>query len=286
MDADIHTLYESDFYRIMDFRCRCNDCRTSKPEYNATFCISFVRKGNFLFNVFRRSLDSYTGCVLVTKPNYERTVTHTHDVPDECTIFEFKNDFFAALLQHYGAIPFFQDNDWHSTLIKTSAEMEFLHFHIIKLVLTRSGSKLQIDNGVIEVIEKVLSNITDYKPDHTINPRLKKNHLNTLERAKEYMANHFTEDISLLQIATHCYVSPFHFSRLFKTFTAVSPHQYLLTLRLKNAELLLRNTAQPMADIAFTSGFNSVEHFTAAFKQKYKSPPATYRQQVETPSLK
>jgi AraC family transcriptional regulator len=286
MDADIYTIYESDFYRIMDFRCRCTDCRTSKPEYNAIFCISFVRKGNFLFNVFRRSLDSYTGCVLVTKPNYERTVTHTHDVPDECTIFEFKNDFFAALLEHYGAIPFFQDNDWHSTLIKTNAEMEFLHFHIIKLVLTRSGSKLQIDNGVIEVIEKVLSNITDYKPDHKINPRLKKNHLITLERAKEYMANHFTEDISLLQIATHCFVSPFHFSRLFKTFTSVSPHQYLLTLRLKNAELLLRNTAQPMADIAFTSGFNSVEHFTAAFKQKYSCPPATYRQQVETTSLK
>jgi AraC-like DNA-binding protein len=286
MDADIHTLYESDFYRIMDFRCRCTDCRTSKPEYNATFCISFVRKGNFLFNVFRRSLDSYTGCVLVTKPNYERTVTHTHDVPDECTIFEFKKDFFDSLLEHYGGIPFFQDNDWHSTLIKTSAETEFLHFHIVKLVLTRSGSKLQIDNAVIEVIEKVLSNITDYKPDLKINPRLKKNHLITLERAKEYMADHFTEDISLLQIATHCYVSPFHFSRLFKTFTSVSPHQYLLTLRLKNAELLLRNTTQPMADVAFTSGFNSVEHFTAAFKQKYNCPPATYRQQVEAPTLK
>ncbi|AEW03500.1 AraC family transcriptional regulator [Niastella koreensis] len=286
MDADIHTLYESDFYRIMDFRCRCTDCRTSKPEYNATFCISFVRKGNFLFNVFRRSLDSYTGCVLVTKPNYERTVTHTHDVPDECTIFEFKKDFFGSLLEHYGGIPFFQDNDWHSTLIKTSAETEFLHFHIVKLVLTRSGSKLQIDNAVIEVIEKVLSNITDYKPDLKINPRLKKNHLITLERAKEYMADHFTEDISLLQIATHCYVSPFHFSRLFKTFTSASPHQYLLTLRLKNAELLLRNTTQPMADVAFTSGFNSVEHFTAAFKQKYNCPPATYRQQVEAPTLK
>jgi AraC family transcriptional regulator len=284
MDADIHTLYESDFYRIMDFRCRCVDCRTSKPEYNTAFCISFVRKGNFLFNVFRRSLDSYSGCVLVTKPNYERTVTHTHEVPDECTIFEFKNDFFAALLEHYGGIPFFQDNDWHSTLIKTSAEIEFLHFHIIKLVLTRSGSKLQVDNEVIEVIEKVLSSITDYKPDCKINTRLKKNHLITLERAKEYMANHFTEDISLLQIATHCYVSPFHFSRLFKTFTSVSPHQYLLTLRLKNAELLLRNTSQPMADIAFSSGFNSVEHFTAAFKQKYNCPPATYRQQVETAS--
>jgi AraC family transcriptional regulator len=281
MDADIHTLYESDFYRIMDFKCRCTDCRTSKPEYSTAFCISFVRKGNFLFNVFRRSFDSYNGCVLVTKPGYERTVTHTHTIPDECTIFEFKTDFFAALLEHYGGIPFFNDNDWHSTLIKTSAETEFLHFQIIKLVLTRAGSKLQLDNLVMEVIKKVLGNITDYKPDERINTRLKQNHLVTIERAKEYLTDHFTDDISLMQIAAYCYVSPFHFSRLFKTFTAETPHQYLLTLRLKQAELLLRNTTQPVADIAFSSGFNSVEHFTAAFKQKYKCPPAAYRQQNE-----
>ncbi len=83
MDAVIHTLYTSDFYQILDFKCRCVDCRTSKPELANTFCISFVRKGNFLFNVFRRVLDSYNGTVLVTKPGYEHTVTHTHTVPDQ-----------------------------------------------------------------------------------------------------------------------------------------------------------------------------------------------------------
>jgi AraC family transcriptional regulator len=285
MEADIHTLYESDFYRVMDFRCRCVDCRTSKPEYSTIFCISFVRKGNFLFNVFRRSLDSYNGCVLVTKPGYERTVTHTHTVPDECTIFEFKQDFFTRLLEHYGKIPFFTDNDWHSTLIKTNAETEFLHFHLIKLILTGTSSKLQIDNLVMEVIEKVLANITDYKPDHRINARLKQNHLITIERAKEYLSDHFTDDVSLMQLAEYCFVSPFHFSRLFKTFTSESPHQFLLTLRLKNAELLLRNTSQPVADIAFSSGFNSVEHFTAAFKLKYKCPPGGYRQEKQTKPL-
>jgi len=277
MEADIHTLYESDFYRIMDFRCRCTDCRTSKPEYSYAFCISFVRKGNFLFNVFRRSFDSYNGCVLVTKPDYERTVTHTHTIPDECTIFEFKTDFFRELLEHYGGLPFFRDNDWHSTLVKTTAETEFLHFQIIKLILTRSGSKLYIDNLVIEMIQKVLGNITDYKPDDRINMRLKQNHLVTIERAKEYITQHFTDDISLMQIAEYCYVSPFHFSRLFKTFTSESPHKFLLNIRLKNAEMLLRNTAQPVADIAFSSGFNSIEHFSAAFKQKYKCAPAAYR---------
>ncbi|MEI9809128.1 MAG: hypothetical protein WDO16_15405 [Bacteroidota bacterium] len=170
MDADIKTLYESDFYRVTDFRCRCTECVTSKPEYSNSFCISFVRKGNFLFNVFRHSFDSYNGCVLITKPGYERTVTHTHTVPDECTILDFKPDFYAALLEQYGQLDFFRNNDLHSTLVKTNAETEFLHYYILQRILTRSAVKLETDNMVIQVIEKVLGSITDYKRTKRLMP--------------------------------------------------------------------------------------------------------------------
>jgi AraC-like DNA-binding protein len=282
MEALLTTLYESSFYQITDFRCRCTDCNTSKPEYSQAFAISFVRKGNFLFNVFRHSLDSYNGCVLITKPGYERTVTHTHTVPDECTIFSFKDDFYKELLEQYGGMKFFRDNDLHSTLVKTKPETEFLHFHILQLILSKSGSRLEIDNRVMEVIEKILTNITDYTPDHRINMRLKKNHLLTIERAKEYITEYFTEDISLQDIAAYCYVSPFHFSRIFKTFTSYAPHQFLLLIRLQHAEMLLRDTSLPVADIAFSSGFNSIEHFSAAFRQQYKFSPMNFRNTVVT----
>jgi AraC family transcriptional regulator len=281
MEADIHTLYSSDFYRILDFKCRCVSCKTSNPEYGESFCISFVRKGNFLFNVFRHSLDSYTGTLLITKPGYERTVTHVHTVPDECTIFEFKTDFYHHALEQYGNLKFFSDNDLHSTLIKTTTETEFLHAYILRMVLSKTGSKLEIDQGVMEIIEHVLARNPDYRPDTKINSRLKKNHLITIERAKEYLSLNFTNDVSLMEVAAYCNVSPFHFSRIFKTFTLNSPHQYLLALRLKNAELLLRNSSTPVADIAFASGFSSIEHFTAAFKKKYQSPPAKFRAQKE-----
>lgn len=277
MDADIHTLYESDFYRVLDFKCRCTECTTSKPEYSQSFCISFVRKGNFLFNVFRYSFDSYTGCVLITKPGYERTVTHTHAIPDECTIFDFKPAFFEELKQLYKSVGFLYDHDLHSTLLKTNAETEFLHYQILQLIFNKSGSKLQIDNLVMEIVDHVFHHITEYEPNLAINERLKKNHLLTIERAKDYITKHFTNDISLTEIADYCHVSPFHFSRIFKTFTSISPHQFLLSIRLKNSELLLKETVLPVADVAFCSGFNSIEHFTNAFRQKYKSPPAKFR---------
>ncbi|MEQ1675814.1 MAG: AraC family transcriptional regulator [Chitinophagaceae bacterium] len=277
MQADIHTLYESDFYRILDFRCRCNDCRTSKPEYSQSFAISFVRKGNFLFNVFRHSLDSYTGCVLITKPGYEHTVTHVHTVPDECTIFEFKESFYRELQQQYGSATLFTDNDIHSTLVRSSAELEFYHFYLMQLVSHRGLHKLQADNLVMEMTATVLAGVTDYIPDEKINAQLKKNHLITIEKAKQYMTENFIQDISLMEMATHCHVSPFHFSRLFKTFTSSSPHQFLQAIRLQHAVLLLRNTSMPVADVAFSSGFNSIEYFTAAFRHRYKCPPSKYR---------
>jgi AraC-like DNA-binding protein len=280
MQADIHTLYESDFYRILDFRCRCTDCNTSKPEYSSSFAISFVRRGNFVFNVFRNSLDSYTGCVLITKPGYEHTVTHVHTVPDECTIFEFKQDFYQELQHRYSKAKLFIDQDLHSTLVRTGAELEFYHFYILQLIQRKGAQKLQADQLVMEMTTRVLRQATDYQPDEKINARLKKNHLVTIERAKEYLTMHFTEDISLMEMAKYCHVSPFHFSRLFRTFTASSPHQFLQAIRLQHAEMLLRNTGMPVADVAFSSGFNSIEYFAAAFRHCYKCPPSKFRSAI------
>jgi AraC-like DNA-binding protein len=144
-------------------------------------------------------------------------------------------------------------------------------------LLGRPGSRLELDQLVMAMVHKILGTVTEYEPDGKISAQLKKNHLITIERAKEYIARNFARDISLMEIAAYCYVSPFHFSRIFKTFTSYSPHKYLAAIRLQHAAQLLRSTALPVADIGFSSGFNSVEHFTAAFHQRYKCPPSRLR---------
>lgn len=283
MQADIHTLFESDFYRILDFHCHCKDHGTSPVEHSKTFSISYVRKGNFLFNVFRNSLDSFTGCILVSKPDYERTVSHVHTTPDECTIIDFKDEFyFEWIIPYYNRTGFFSNNDLHSTLVRTDTILEFLHFMMMQSLKKPSVSKLQIDHYVIEILENTLGRITDYHPEKKLHSSLKRNHLYTIEEAKAFIAHNFMDDISLNEIAKHCHVSPFHFSRLFKTFTSYAPHRFLLDMRLLNASRLLSETELPVSDVAFTSGFNSIEHFTATFKKNYGVPPNGYRQKQIT----
>jgi AraC-like DNA-binding protein len=74
-------------------------------------------------------------------------------------------------------------------------------------------------------------------------------------------------------------VSPFHFSRIFKTITKTSPHQYLTSVRLTHAKVLLTETNSPVSDICYECGFNGLEHFVTAFKQHYKVKPSTLREQ-------
>lgn len=280
MDADIHLLHRSDFYQIKDFRCRCMDCTTSKPEYSEAFSISFVRTGNFLFNVFRDSLDSldsYTGCVLITKPGYERTVTHVHEIPDQCTIVEFTDAFHKELCDRNAENPFWSDSDNHATILRVLPETELLHFHILDLILSKGKHRLAIDLLVLDLVDTVLEKMGNPKSLFALQSPLKK-HLDTLERAKTYINNNFQEDVGLNDIAEYAHISPFHFSRVFKSLTHWTPHQYLLHTRLKYAEILLRDTKMPITDVAFASGFNSLEHFSSVFRKKMGIPPRRFRE--------
>lgn len=279
MDADINTLYKSDYYQVLDFKCKCIDCNSSSPEYASNFCISFIRKGNFLFNVFRNSLDSHTGRMLLTKPGYEHTVTHTHTIPDECTILEFTHEFYEHLFEHYSASPidFLGNNDIHSLILKTSVETEYLHHEIFRHCKKHKVSRLTLDMLVMELVHLVMKNLSNIDDIKRIKDVLKKNHLNTIEQAKAYLVSNFTESISLKEIADHCCISVFHFSRIFKIFTSYSPNNFLVNLRLKHAEVLLKNTTLPITEICFSSGFNSLEYFSAVFSQKYSVSPSKFR---------
>jgi AraC family transcriptional regulator len=79
-------------------------------------------------------------------------------------------------------------------------------------------------------------------------------------RAMHYIQQHFAEDIELADLAGAARVSPYHLSRLFKQTIGVTPHQYLIGVRVDNARALLSAGAgkRSLADIAKAVGFADV----------------------------
>ena len=133
---------------------------------------------------------------------------------------------------------------------------------------------------VIDLLEKVMKILIHSKKIPDVTDSLKQFHLSTVENARAYILENFDQDISLQQLAQHCLVSPFHFSRIFKCIMNVSPHQYLTEVRLNHAKVLLITTDQPITDIAFGCGFKSVEHFATSYRQRYSASPSAFRKQI------
>lgn len=111
------------------------------------------------------------------------------------------------------------------------------------------------------------------------------NHTNIIEDAIKYMNENINENISLLDIASHVSLSEYYFTRLFKKQTNISPHQYLIAIRLDLSKFLLKNTTLSVKEICYECGFNSVSNFCYTFKQHVGLSPTNFREQHHQSNL-
>ena len=101
-----------------------------------------------------------------------------------------------------------------------------------------------------------------------------------IRRSVELMHTQLDQDLSLKALAAASYLSPFHFSRLFKKLTGASPHNYLAGIRATRAQLLLAETDLSVTEIGARVGYLSSSHFTKAFRLATGATPREFRQSV------
>lgn len=272
-------LFKSDLYSVDDFSYACSPNFQFDPGYTREFCISFTRKGYLTFKSFRQAHEECNTRVLIEKPGCEFTLHHRGAGGGCGTSFRFTHEAYAAIKERPGLKTslFFRNPDIFSILLAATPEAEYLYYAILNCTSKGNCCKLEVDGLVMELLDTVLDVVSDNPESTALPEKPNRIHLSTVERAKEYILENFTKNISLQELARHCFVSPFHFSRLFKQLSTYSPYQYLQLIRLKHAETLIRNTDLPITDVCFRSGFNRLDYFSAAFTKKYQVAPSRYK---------
>lgn len=101
-----------------------------------------------------------------------------------------------------------------------------------------------------------------------------------LARAKSLMDSSFAEALTLEIIAASAWMSPYHFLRCFKKCYGVTPHQYLIHLRVQKAKWLLEHSEQSITEICWAVGFESLGSFSSMFRRYVGCPPSHYRRQM------
>lgn len=92
-----------------------------------------------------------------------------------------------------------------------------------------------------------------------------------------YVHTHYCEKISLQSVADYFYISPYYLSHLLREQRNLSLTQYVIHLRISEAQMLLRDTDYPIRQIAQMTGYQNFNYFLNVFKKKTGTTPTAYR---------
>jgi AraC family transcriptional regulator len=101
-----------------------------------------------------------------------------------------------------------------------------------------------------------------------------------ISRALRTIEHSLESELSVEQLALVSGLSPYHFLRTFEAVTGVTPHQYILRTRLREAAIRVATERNKILDVALDTGFGDVSNFNRAFKSEFGMSPRVYRQQA------
>ena len=101
-----------------------------------------------------------------------------------------------------------------------------------------------------------------------------------LSRVREKIEANLDFELSLGSLAEESGYSRAHFLRMFRAATGLTPHQYVLDLRLRRAQDRLRQKGSSIIDVAVSCGFSSQSHMTSVFRQRLEMTPGEFRRKA------
>ncbi|WP_113650045.1 transcriptional regulator PocR [Escherichia albertii] len=125
------------------------------------------------------------------------------------------------------------------------------------------------------VIKENKSHSDSVRQTRTPNP-----HDNKMKKALRYIDAHLSDDLRLEDVASHVYLSPYYFSKLFKKYHGIGFNAWVNQQRMASARELLCHSDWSIASIARNLGFSQTSYFCKVFRQTYQVTPQVYRQQI------
>ena len=98
-----------------------------------------------------------------------------------------------------------------------------------------------------------------------------------LRQVTDYVGDNLAGNLSLAEISRSVNISPYHFSRLFKESTGLSPHQYVIRQRVEKSKELLMTTGLPLHEVAVAAGFADQSHMGRHLKRILGVSPTRLR---------
>jgi AraC-like DNA-binding protein len=92
--------------------------------------------------------------------------------------------------------------------------------------------------------------------------------------------SHWDGELTVGRLAQEAGLSPYHFLRVFQQLTGLTPHRYVLRVRLRQAATRLATERERVLEVALACGFGDVSNFNRAFRAEFGINPSRFRRQA------
>ncbi|MBH1942244.1 helix-turn-helix domain-containing protein [Mobilitalea sibirica] len=113
-----------------------------------------------------------------------------------------------------------------------------------------------------------------------INTKKEEQACSVITKAKAYMEENYSKDVSLDDVSRIVDISPYYFSKLFKEETGENFIEYLTGLRIEKAKKLLQNKDVSIKNICVDTGYSDPNYFSRIFKKYVGLTPTEFRERV------
>jgi len=257
------TLLETRSVRVDDYRCKVDRAERPYTELHAGFSIAYVRKGSFGYRTGGKSYELVAGSLLVGRPGDEYVCTHDHAVGDECLALHFA----PALVAELGAEP----ERWRAGGLPPLPELVVLG----ELAQSAAAGKSAGAEELALFLAARFVALASGRHARAAAPA-ERDRRRAVDAAL-WLEAHSHEEVDLARTAHAVGLSAFHFLRTFTKVLGVTPHQYLLRARLRNAARLLADEERSITEVAYRVGFADLSNFVRTFHRAAGVSPRAFR---------
>lgn len=140
--------------------------------------------------------------------------------------------------------------------------------------------KLIVENCLKKQLNFVVIKETPQQAEPARQNRGPNPHDGKMKKALRYIDAHLSDELRLEDVASHVYLSPYYFSKLFKKYQGIGFNAWVNQQRMASARELLCHSDWSIASIARNLGFSQTSYFCKVFRQTYQVTPQAYRQQA------
>jgi AraC-like DNA-binding protein len=252
-------------WRVVDVVCTCGPRDRPFEEQHEVASISLVLSGAFVARSGHGSSLLSPGSLFLGTVGRSFECSHDHGEGDRCLSFQFDAGLFERLAHDAGAargaFPCHRLPPLRALARLTAQARAAL------------AAPERLEEIALELAGAVLELAADTRPDRSATAR----HQARIAEVLRQAAPRIAEPLTVGELARTAGLSPYHFLRTFKRVTGVTPHQWLLRARLREAAERLVSSRAPITDIALDVGFDDLSNFINSFRAEFGVSPRCYR---------